>query len=95
MNFKDLKERVSKMAEGSTDTEALKELGSTLKMIDDMEAEHNKQVQEQEQLRKDYIEVVKSASFKTSPDDNKPAEEKTLEELMIEQARKERQAKQK
>lgn len=80
-NFNELREAINELAKGQTDTEVLKNLGATLKKVDDIEVEYDKSIQDQDKLRKDYIEAVKGNSFKQDPNDD-DKKEVTLEELM-------------
>jgi uncharacterized protein YnzC (UPF0291/DUF896 family) len=89
--YQELMDAINKLAEGQTDTEVLKSLGTTLKQVEELDTEFTSLVESQNALRKDYIEAIKGNSFKGSNEDtNNGGKEVTLEELMMKQAEIER-----
>lgn len=93
--YEEILNGINKLAEGQQDTEVLKSLGTLTKQVEEADKELAELVEAQNKLRKEYIEVVKSTSYKGENEPNKATEEVTLEELMLEQARKEKLAKKK
>lgn len=81
--FQELQEAINKLAEGQQDNEVLKTLGSTLKKVEELDTEYNELVKAQDDLRKDYIEVVKNSSYKGQNEPNNEPKEVSLEELMM------------
>ena len=85
MDFKKLKDSISELVSEGSSNEAIQKLGAVLSEVEKMETEMKSLVDSSNELRKDYIELVKSNSFKPSLDEGKEDSktELSLEECLI------------
>lgn len=88
MTFEELKSQISSLIGENATNEQLKALGVVLNGVDELKTKEDELVKSSNELRKDYIDLVKSSSFKGKLEEEKPEKEITLEDCLREEMKK-------
>ena len=81
MDFAKIRELLKGLVNDSLPTEEVEKIGGIVQEVDNSEKEFNEFVVKHDDLRKKYIEAVKTSAFQEKPQDE-PEQPKTLEECL-------------
>ena len=87
MDFAKIRELLKGLVNDSLPTEEVEKIGAVVQEIDNAENEFNEFVVKHDDLRKKYIEAVKTSAFQEKPQEDNEAP-KSLEECLQEQIAK-------
>lgn len=81
MDFTKIRELLKGLVNDSLPTEEVEKIGAVVQEIDNAENEFNEFVVKHDDLRKKYIEAVKTSAFQEKPEEEQE-QPKTLEECL-------------
>lgn len=87
MDFAKIRELLKGLVNDSLPTEEVEKIGAVVQEIDNAENEFNEFVVKHDDLRKKYIEAVKTSAFQEKPQEE-PEAPKSLEDCLQEQIAK-------
>lgn len=80
----ELKEKISKLFEGETDPNKLKELATALNDLGELERSLSKQKEDNVKLSKAYIDALKGATNKEAPSEDQSSSPTARKEISLE-----------
>ena len=88
MSFKETHTQIKEILKNSLTADNTEVITKLAQQVDELESEYNKLSEENVKLKDTIVENVRNTTFKEEPNIENPSENKSLDEIMLEEANK-------